>query len=630
MKNKWLTYGFLVLLVTALGSLAVLQYYWLGSVSEAEKSRLKENLGASMENLVVDYNEVFQTLYQSFKIQVNKQDVPYDTLIHKSYRQWLSVTGYPALIDSVYLVDSEAEPSSVYFFDRDSGKLQEYAPSEKVSKWIAEHQDSTGSGSNRLSLMGEPEFGAPTFLSVPIQLLDMITLSKDLTSASTTVNLSIDQLDTYVLLQLNDVVIKEKILPVFASRYLSETYRDQYHLSIVSDNRADSVYFTTVEEGEIPEADFKQPLSSFSFSSLMILRENSFIDHTILDSERDTLITTAESIQFKSTYSESDTSGKYVIQAGDSKKSTLQIGGPAKLDTSVNASFRGSMASLDWELWLSFKLGSLDAFVTQTKNRNLLISFGILLILGISGVLIVIFSNRSKQLADQQMLFVAGVSHELRTPITVIRSAAENLAEGLVKNDQRREEYAQLMLREGRRLSDMVDQIMEFSGIQSGKKSYQYQEIEIAGFVDQLNKECAPLLEEKKMKLEYSLTIQRNYFTGDAESLSVAIMNLIQNAIKFSFPESDIQLRVTDTVWKGKPCVQFVVQDMGVGIPEAEQSKIFKPFYRGEQAVENQVKGNGIGLSLVTKIAEAHNGKITIESSEETGSIFKLIIPAGQ
>jgi signal transduction histidine kinase len=122
-----------------------------------------------------------------------------------------------------------------------------------------------------------------------------------------------------------------------------------------------------------------------------------------------------------------------------------------------------------WTLVVQHASGSLDTLVAQGRRRNLLLSFGILALLGVSVSLIAINAQRSQRLATQQMDFVATVSHELRTPLTVIQSAAQNLSAGVITDPARARQYGELIDAEGRRLTDMVEQILEFAGLASGR-----------------------------------------------------------------------------------------------------------------------------------------------------------------
>ena len=131
--------------------------------------------------------------------------------------------------------------------------------------------------------------------------------------------------------------------------------------------------------------------------------------------------------------------------------------------------------------------GSLEAAVNAARRRNLIVSSSILAVLGVSVGLLVLSTRRAQELARQQMEFVAAVSHELRTPLAVIRSAAENLADGVVNDEAQIRKYGELVRNEGRRLTEMVEQILEFAGIQSGQR----------GVCAAPGRRCAPLLRRR-------------------------------------------------------------------------------------------------------------------------------------
>jgi len=634
MQNKWTIYSFLGIMIVALITLAVLQYHWLGSVSDAEKKRLEENLEASTENFVSDLNRGFSSLNQTFKIQISTNESDVEQLLEQSFLNWLSTAEYPQLVDSVFFVeDVYGSNPIVNIFNTDPARLLEFRETKHITNWIDEQKKSKKHASNSFDLIRSPEFGDPTLIAVPVQLLDLITVENESSGKNMQVSLNIDQGDDVVLLQLDDEVIKNEIIPDIAKTYFSESYEDQYHISIVKEDKdssiSRSVYLTTYEGDDIPDPDYKKNLRKIDFSSVFIIQADADeADINPLLRGMDSLSGKLKSIEI----SDKSSSVRSIALSNETRRLSYKSAQKdsiftAKRDTTINTSFSADFTTAGWQFWLSFKEGSLDTFVSKAKNRNLAISFGILLILGFCVGMIVLYSKRSQDLAEKQMLFVAGVSHELRTPLTVIRSAAENLNEGVIQSEERKKEYAKLMLKEGRRLSDMVDQIMEFSGIQSGKKVYQFSDFEIKSFVEEINAECRTLLEEQEMTLEYSVHTSKYYIFADRDALFLAIGNLIQNAIKFSNGSKLVSLKVEELEYRSENAVRFQIIDNGIGIPEEEQKQIFEPFFRGTRSVKDQVKGNGIGLSLVQKVALAHNGEVTLRSKSGKGSVFSLIIP---
>ena len=612
MQKKWTIYSFLGIMMVALVTLAVLQYHWLGSVSDAEKKRLQENLDASTENFVSDLNRDLSSLNQAFKIQIsNNNKVQIEGLLEKSYLNWLSNTEYPQLIDSLFFVqDVYGNDPVVNLFATDPVRLTTIEKPKHLAQWIDKQNSTKKHASSSIDLLRSPDFGEPTLIAVPVQLLDLITIENENSGKNMQVSLNIDQGDDVVLLQLDDNVIKNQIIPEIAKTYFSDSYKDQYNLSIVKEeadeDKMGSIYFTTSEDDVIPNPDFKKKLRNFDFTSVFVIQsENNISDMNPLFKNLEAFPGKLQSIKI-----ENESSAKGFAMSSESsqmrfRSATKDSVFTVKKDTTINTSFSADFTTAGWQFWLSFKEGSLDSFVNKAKNRNLIISFGILLILGFCVGMIVLFSKRSQDLAEKQMLFVAGVSHELRTPLTVIRSAAENLNEGVVQTEERKKEYVRLMLKEGRRLSDMVDQIMEFSGIQSGKKIYQFSDFEIKDFIEEVNSECRTLLEEQGMTLEYSIHASTGSIFADRDALFLAVGNLIQNAIKFSNGSKLISLKVDDVEFRSKNAIRFQIIDHGIGIPEEEQKQIFEPFFRGKKSVEDQVKGNGIGLSLVQKVAKA-------------------------
>jgi signal transduction histidine kinase len=147
-----------------------------------------------------------------------------------------------------------------------------------------------------------------------------------------------------------------------------------------------------------------------------------------------------------------------------------------------------------WRVHLLDKAGSLEAAVAGARWRNLLVSFSVLVLLGASMSLVLLSSARARRLAAQQMEFVAGVSHELRTPLTVIRSAGENLADGIIQDDQQVRKYGALIATEGRRLTQMVEQIMTFAGLQAGKPGLDVRAVETGLVIDEALVAMSPLL----------------------------------------------------------------------------------------------------------------------------------------
>jgi signal transduction histidine kinase len=225
------------------------------------------------------------------------------------------------------------------------------------------------------------------------------------------------------------------------------------------------------------------------------------------------------------------------------------------------------------------------------------------------------------------MEFVAGVSHELRTPLAVICSAAENLADGVIDHSDQVKRYGGLIRDEGRRLTGMVEQVLEFSGAQSGRKSYELRQTELSQVIEDAITACHLQLAEGGFEIERKIAADLPLVNADGAALGRAIQNLLSNAMKYSGPSRWIGLSVESATAAGGEEVRIVVSDRGLGISPSELERIFEPFYRGKDVVAAQIHGNGLGLSLVRHIAAAHGGRVSVESKVGQGSQFILRLP---
>ena len=203
-----------------------------------------------------------------------------------------------------------------------------------------------------------------------------------------------------------------------------------------------------------------------------------------------------------------------------------------KMRTSVIAS--GTNGASPWILNVGHTAGSIDAFVKNKQNKSFAVGLGLYLLLVGAIVAILLSALRSKRFAQQQIDFVSSVSHEFRTPLAVIYSAGENLADGVTKNGEQVAKYGDLIKSEGKKLSQMVEQILEFAGARSGRKKYNFARTDIAKVARKAIAECAPLLDEKGFEIEAVITNDMPEIRGDADALSTAMQNLIQNSVKYS------------------------------------------------------------------------------------------------
>jgi signal transduction histidine kinase len=281
-----------------------------------------------------------------------------------------------------------------------------------------------------------------------------------------------------------------------------------------------------------------------------------------------------------------------------------------------------------WEVGVTHRSGSLEQVVARTRHRNLMISFGTLLLLGASAAMVLVSAQRARHLAAQQVEFVAGVSHELRTPVAVVCSAGENLADGLVRDPADVRVYGATIRDEGRRLSEMIEQVLEYAGIAAREGRRKGETVEVASLVQDAVKSCAAVLAEAGIALETRVPPGLPRLAGDRAALRRALQNLIQNAAKHAAAGRwiGVSAEVSGAGRGGR--VRLSVRDRGTGIAAGEESRIFQAFYRGKQALSAGISGSGLGLSLVQRIVESHGGQVEVENTPGGGCAFTLVLPA--
>ncbi len=280
-----------------------------------------------------------------------------------------------------------------------------------------------------------------------------------------------------------------------------------------------------------------------------------------------------------------------------------------------------------WRLEASHPAGSLDAAVAGAHRRNLAIGFGILLLLGATLLLLLRSTRRTQNLARQQLEFVAGVTHELLTPLAAMRSAGQNLADGVVAEPGQVRRYGRLVEDEGRRLSTMVEQVLEFAGMQAGGRSYTLERTRLTQVIDGALAQVRPLLDERGVRVEKQIDRDLPEVMADAEALRRAVQNLLANAVKYGQgAEAWLGVRASAGDGPRGTELKLSVEDRGGGISAADLPRLFEPFYRGT-AGSSIAAGSGLGLSLVKHIVEGHGGRVTVASEEGAGSTFTIHLP---
>jgi signal transduction histidine kinase len=230
------------------------------------------------------------------------------------------------------------------------------------------------------------------------------------------------------------------------------------------------------------------------------------------------------------------------------------------------------------------------------------------------------------QLARMQMEFVASVSHELRTPLAVMRSAADNLADGLIHGEVAMRKYGTILRRQSRSMAELVDQILLFASTEDHHKHYVLQPLDVVSIINSTVAAIEGLTREHRFVFDRQIQPNLPPVLGDREAISQCLQNLVGNAVKYSGQSKLVTIRAfTAPAEAGTGDeLRIAVEDRGIGIDSSELSRIFDPFYRSAQARTAQIHGTGLGLSLAKRIVEAMGGRISVISELYVGSTFTL------
>lgn len=276
-----------------------------------------------------------------------------------------------------------------------------------------------------------------------------------------------------------------------------------------------------------------------------------------------------------------------------------------------------------YALGISLKGATIDDLVNDRITTSLVILVMLLIVLATGLVFLYRNIRREIALSQAKSEFVSNVSHEIRTPLSLISMYAETLEMDRV-SEQKKKEYYSVIAKETERLSGIVNRILDFSHLEANKKKYDNRLIGLNDLCGEVLSSYSLHLENKGFTCDFIKAQEQDMIYGDKASIAEAIINLLDNAIKYS---REIKHIVLKTGCEQKFC--FVeVTDQGIGIAKNHQPEIFDQFYRAPISDVHDTKGSGLGLTLVKKTVEAHHGKIKVESALGKGSTFRLYFPA--
>lgn len=243
-------------------------------------------------------------------------------------------------------------------------------------------------------------------------------------------------------------------------------------------------------------------------------------------------------------------------------------------------------------------------------------------VIGTAATLAVLY--REARLAKLQSDFVNKVSHDLRTPLTSIRMFVETLQMNRLPDRERQQEALDIIAAETERLSGLINRLLDWARMESGRRRYERRPVPVAELVDRALDAIAPQLLNAPAEVVSDIPEDLPCVAGDEDALTGALIDVLQNAHKYTGPEKRIVVSAA-AVEEG---VAIRVTDNGPGIPEPEQKRIFEKFYRAKDPLDRTIEGSGLGLAMVKHIVQAHGGKVSVESQPGAGATFTLVLPA--
>ena len=573
--------GALVALAAVLG---VLQYGWIGEVSVAERERIKAGLETSLHRLSQDFNaEITSACIELMPVASEVAQGKVEEAYAARYARWRHSSDQTRLFRRIALAVPVEGSVALRNLDLDKGIFE---PAEWPTSWTGLRDRLTsmlpGEGP-RPRRRPEPRFATePALLELPrFPRFEADGPPPMPPSPERRERMEMD----WLILELDLDYVRSTVIPEFLQRHLAVGGRLDYQAEIIARDEAATLIYRSSDvapSGIGSQADASVHLFTLQYDQLFG-RVRPFGPR--------------------------GARGPDVRGQGDAPP----MGFPD----------RGR-----WQLSVRHRAGSLAVVVARARRLNLLVASAILILMLATVVMLVRFTRRAQHLARLQMEFVAGVSHELRTPLSVIRTAAHNLGGGVVKDQKQMQRYGSLIREEAERLTGIVEQVLRFANAQAGRAIGAREPVFVPSLVAEAVGATSAALDESGCELEQHVDPNLPPVLADSTALRHAIQNLLSNAAKYGADGKWIGISASLPSDGTAKLVEIRVADHGMGIPDGDLEQVFDPFYRGKRAIEDQIHGTGLGLSLVRRIVEAHGGTVTVHSEPGKGTEFVLRIPA--
>lgn len=598
MRRPWISIlavcGFVGLLVL----LGALQYRWLSQASEADLEKQQKRLASDTERFAGDFNREIQAAFFNFQVGTENWEKRDWTEFNERYDFWRKKTEYPSLIRSIIFVRSGPESQPLVY----DAEKRSFEPGDTPAEFAPLRAKFSEDKTFQTVYDDVPALVMPIYESfAPMGHFLIRERVQELSGAA-----KMPAKYGFLVILLDAPTITEKLLPDLNKKYFPD---GEYALS-VQDKSDRKVFFT---QSGTTGSDAAATLFDLSPDKLMFFASR---DSPAPERARKRDVFVSQRVENHTLTTDMRGDGN-----GGLMKIEVDRGGGTR--TAVVERTNSSGAG-GWLLQVQHREGSLANYAARVKYRSLAVSFGLLALLAAGVLLIFVSAQRSRRLAQRQLDFVSSVSHEFRTPLAVICSAGENLADGVAKEEAHVSRYGTMIKGEGKKLTGMVEQILEFAGADSGRRKYNFRKTDVGEVVQNALDECMPMFREKQFDIDTKISPDLPTIAVDREALSGAIQNLLQNSAKYCNGTKWLRLSAENDAGR----VKISVEDRGIGISRSDLRQIFQPFFRSKTVVDSQIHGNGLGLSLVKQIAEAHGGKVYAQSEVGKGSKFTIDLAA--
>lgn len=615
-------------LAGVLALLAVLQYQWSGRVSAATRAQMQTNLQVALMGFRMDFARELGAAGMEIRSALDPSGTINPTQFAEQFQHWQQTAAHPNLVEHIYVWQDHGSDQPLRF---DPGREQlEHVvwPAEfeslrqhlqEVSLFAALHfQERQASGRDAPGYeqsspqshrdhfrasgrMGGRRNGASRgrgdFL-VPMAVDQSIpALAYPVRQHPGADQHSGDHAITWLIIQLNKSVLQKEIFPELAQKYFRGQSGLNYHVAVRASDKAGEQVVYASDAGFGGDDSQQMDASLNLFGPPMGRGAPNMGPEMFLAPMRSSNDRSAQ--------------GEDRRAAGPERLPRLEV-------------FHSGDQSV-WQVVAKHKSGSVEAAVNGLRRRNLMASFAVLVLLGLTMALILIASQRARRLARLQMDFVAGVSHELRTPLAVISSAAENIAHGVVEDKQQLVRYGNSIVKQTRQLTQLVEQVLLFAATQQAPRNHNLGPVNLYGAVEAALEGTATTVAAAGVTVERRIEPGLPAVSADFNGLVQSLQNLIINAVKYGGESRWLRVAAETVKEKGQTKeIILSVEDKGIGISKDEIKHIFEPFYRSPAIAESGIHGTGLGLPLARKIVEAMGGQLTAESEVGKGSLFSI------